>query len=142
MSDQPIPGISMALQASLKSEGKYLHQCLFRREAPAPLIINYLEVHAAMPELNEGAVAQQRTLDRIVEKKLDATAIEPWLRTKSRRHLLSSKLLLLAYLAECDGQHSEFQRQSRGRRRFVLDGGMAVFTALRGLLSKIRHGLV
>jgi hypothetical protein len=83
----------------------------------------------------------------IVQKHLDALGIEPWLRRGSAtRHLLSRKLLLIAYLAECDAEHLEFRLEIRGRLRSLVHlccGALwAGWHLLKGRLQKALHGLL
>lgn len=126
----------------MKGEAQHLHWCLFRRDAPRALIDSYLLAHIDIPELRACSPDQEQAIRVIVNKRLDAVAIEPWLRGGARRHLLSSKLLLIAYLAECDGRHSEFARRSRGGwTNIVLTGLTAWAALLRGGYLKMRHGL-
>lgn len=129
--------------AGLRQEAEYLHRCLFRREASPPLVDGYLRAHAAMPELRAGCVEQMLTVRIIVVKRLDAVSIEPWLRGGRSRHALSAKLLLVAYLAECDGHHREFSRRSGGGWFNIIHSGLlAGISLLRGRFQKARHGLV
>ena len=87
-----------------------------------------------------------RTMEAIVEKHLDALGIEPWLRVGSTRHLLSRKLLLIAYLAECDAQHPEFRRAANGRFlslvQLCLSTTSGVWHLLRGRRQKALYGLL
>jgi len=130
----------------LRKEAEYLYRRLFGRAASTELIENYLAAHAGMPALHAAHEAQFNTMRTIVAKGLDAVAIEPWLRGRNVRHILSRKLLLISYLAECDSRHSEYVRQSgglmEGRLRFVLAGLRAGFFLARGRYLKARYGLV
>lgn len=136
--------VQRALQLEeMRCEAQHLYWCLFRRDAPPPMIDAYLRAHIDIPELRVCRPDQEQTIRVIVTKRLDAASIEPWLRGGPRRHLLSSKLLLVAYLAESDGQHSEFARRSRGGwTNIVLTGIRAGAALLRGGYLKMRHGLV
>ena len=87
-----------------------------------------------------------RTMQIIINKKLDALGIEPWLRTRSSRHLLSRKLLLIAYLAECDATHPKFRKEVKGRFRSLVqlftNCVLAAFHLLKGLFEKTLYGLL
>lgn len=127
----------------LRDEVVYLHQSLFGRNADAALVTAYLQTHEALPELNQAPAQQKRTIEIIMARQLDVAAIEPWLRRKEKRHLLTAKLLLIAYIAECDGRHHEFDRRQRKGKiamlRSLLIGGLLL---LKGHYQKMRYGLV
>lgn len=139
----PGQGVDHSRQAELRQEARHLHRCLFRLEALPSTIAYYLQVHVMLPELRDAQPEQLRTVQKIVAARLDAVAIEPWLRRGKRRHALTSKLLLLAYLAECGGQHSSLMRRDAGGCLSllvdVLRGG---FGLLRGRFQKVRYGLL
>jgi hypothetical protein len=105
-----------------------------------------VRAHADIPDLGTIDERELRTVQIIVAHRLDAVGIEPLLRGKGRRHALSAKLLLLAYLAECDARHPEFMRcATNGPKALVSMGSaalMAVFRLLRGHVQKAWHGLV
>lgn len=132
--------------AALRREAHHLHRGLFRREAPLSLVENYLQAHAAMPELHAASTEQLRTVRIIVANRLDAAAIEPWLRGGRVRHILSRKLLLIAYLAECGAQHPEFRRRARGHWQGWFNMAYAALLSgiilLHGRYLQVRHGLV
>lgn len=139
----PGDGVELSKQAALTLEAEHLHRCLFFREALPPLVVSYLQVNAMMPELHDSPLEQLRTLNIIVSARLDAVSIEPWLRGGRRRHILTSKLLLVAYLAECDGQHASFLRSGAGGYlTLFLAGLQGMVGLLRGRYHKARHGLV
>ena len=106
-------------QINLTHEVELLHRQLFQREAPHGFIEAYLRFHAEMPDMAQASDSEHRTVQIIIERKLNALGIEPWLRSRPERHLLSRKLLLTAYLAECDSTHPEFRQEVIGRVRCV-----------------------
>ncbi len=143
MGMQPGNGAVLSKQSVLGLEAEHLHRCLFYCEAPQSLVTSYLQAHAVMPEMRAPILDQLRTINVIVEKRLDAVAIEPWMRQRKRRHILTSKLLLVAYLAECDGLHASFLRgATAGNFTLFLAGLRGGFGLLRGGVQKARHGLV
>ena len=135
--------VELSKQSELRQEAEHLHRCLFRREALPPFVASYFRVHAILPELRTFSPEQLRTVNIIVAARLDAVSIEPWLRRCRKRHALTSKLLLVAYLAECDGQHASFSRRDVGGYFTLflagLRGGIGL---LHGRFQKAWHGLV
>lgn len=130
-------------RADLKSEAEHLYFCLFRDSVPPGLVAHYLNVHEFLAELRDLPSEQLGTIRIIVSKELDASAVEPWLRCKGRRHALSSKLLLVVYLVECGGGYNEVLRKGRlGRGRMVFAMSCGLVGLLRGFYLKVRHGLV
>lgn len=132
--------------AALLDEVRHFHASLFGRPPSASLAEAYLRAHADIEALGALDAAQRRSLQRIVERRLDAVAIEPWLRSKTgRRHPLGAKLLLISYLAETDAAHPEYSRAS------VLPAGLCPLAVrvlssaarmLRGLFQKAWHGIL
>ncbi|WP_143530307.1 hypothetical protein [Rhizobium sp. RU36D] len=129
----------------LAKEVNHLHQSLFGRPPTASVIEHYIQAHMIMPELHDVHDAEVRTVRAVIEKKLDAIAVEPWLRDKNRHHLLSRKIFLLSYISECDAEHVEYNNHIENR--FIYFGVMlfecarASFTMAKGLYLKVRHGL-
>jgi hypothetical protein len=132
--------------SNLCREAHYLYQQCFQRRASSSLVERYKNAHAEIPELNRADAQETRTMYLIMEKKLNAPGIEPWLRNEKKHHILTSKLLLIMYLAECDAAHREFTRASSGR--FL--GWVSMFSAcwrgvMRlciGAMQKNRYGLL
>ena len=131
-------------------EAETLHRQFFRA-APAPAFINaYQQAHAELPALHDAADDatdnERHTVSLIIEHNLDALGIEPWLRSGTRRHLLARKLLLVAYLAECDGAHPAYRQTDRGLLRawsaLSWCGVRAAWHLLKGRWQKAKYGLV
>ena len=133
-------------QISLTREVELLHRQFFRRDAPQGLVKEYMRAHAEFPDIARASESELRTVRIIIEKKLDALGIEPWLRTGPERHLLARKLLLIAYLAECDTEHPEFRLEVKGRVRSLLQlcksGALAGIILLNGRYQKALYGLL
>jgi len=131
---------------NLSHEVQVLHQQFFRSPAPPALIDQYLRFHAESPTLVQATPQELRTVATIVHKRLDALGIEPWLRGGAQRHLLSRKLLLIAYLAECDAEHLGFRRAVSGRLPSCLQlcgaGVRGAWHLLTGRLQKAVYGLL
>lgn len=129
----------------LTLEVEVLHRQFFRHDAPPKLIEGYWRAHAELPDLACRNSNQLRTIAVIIEKRLDALGIEPWLRSGSERHLLSRKLLLIAYLAESDAAHPEFRKHAEGRMRSLAQlcrGALMAIRLVRGRVQKALYGLL
>lgn len=142
----PIVGEASFAATPLMQEAQFLHRGFFKRGASVQFVDAYCRAHRDLPDLQAFSAAELATVQTIVERKLNALAIEPWLRRPGKRHALSAKLLLVAYLAESDASHAEFSREIRPVRcilcRFVAAclaaGGQLVW----GRVMRARHGLV
>lgn len=147
-SDQPsrVPPHGMENRETLKREVEILHRQFFEFKAPYALVDEYVRAHTELPSFIKTDDCELRTVRIVVDRGLDALGIEPWLRSGLRRHLLSRKLLLIAYLAECDGDHPEFREVVQGRLcSFAILGGSsvrAVARLLRGRLQMALYGLL
>lgn len=130
-------------QEWLKTEAQHLYRCLFGGDTASALIENYQNAHGCLKELADLPAEQLNTVRTIVEKGLDATSIEPWLRRMDRRHALSAKLLLVAYLAECSGRSYKSCRYVRlGRFTMLFAMLRSIVDLLRGRYLKVRFELV
>lgn len=133
-------------QSKLTQEVKILHLQFFQRDASQDFIERYQRFHKDLPEMTQATGGELRTVSVIIERRLDALGIEPWLRGGPTRHLLSRKLLLIAYLAECDAAHLESGRVVKGRWRSLLQlCGRAVWGSgqlFKGRLQKALYGLL
>lgn len=129
-------------------ESRYFHKCLFNEEAEPRFVELYRAVHFEQADIFAASDHEIAGVARVVARRLDAVGIEPWLRRRSQRHLLSRKLMLATYLAEVDGQHlAKFELQEQHSqcqlwcRMFVkIVGG--VFRLIKGLTQAIRHDLL
>lgn len=94
---------------NLEHEVNYFHCCLFGYPAPARLVNLYVDFNEEHFDRVSANSSDTRTVEIIIAKRLDAVGIEKWLRRKGLRHLLSRKLMLIMYLAECDSAHPDFR---------------------------------
>ena len=104
----------MANYENLIHELEIFHYQFFSCVPPVVTVSAYIAAHRDKPELFYASESEIRTINIIVEKNINALGIEPWLRISSKRHLLSRKLLLISYLAECDAAHQDFRQESKG----------------------------
>jgi len=99
---------SVFYQQSLTEEANFLYRALFNKRPSESLTKRFLLSHNSMflkPDL-----AQQSTLNKIINLKLDAEAIELSFRRKyngEKKHLITQKLHTISYLAEFESQHFE-----------------------------------
>jgi hypothetical protein len=128
----------------LKKEFNFFFQHMFDEKTSQKLINFYIEVHSK-PGLISGSSSEEQTVKMIVTKCLDASGIEPWLRSPRRRHLLSQKLLLISYLRETSAGVHGIRKEVIGRKKaywvIFIAGFMGCLSLLRGLIQKIRYGL-
>jgi len=136
----------MRESVNLTHEVEVLHRQLFRFDAPQRLTEHYIRCHTEVPELMQCKDSERRTVKLIIDKDLNALGIEPWLRIGLSRHLLTRKLLLIAYIAECDAEHPEFREEARGHIRSLVkvfnSSTLALFHLLWGLIQKNIYGLL
>lgn len=130
----------------LDKECRYLYFCFFKKTPSPWLIREYIRAHKELSSLHDFPDREYATIRKILEKRLDATAIEPWLRRKGERHALTRKLMLISFLAECGGEQQAFCRQAQGRIRGWLAlalGALQGAGALAvGYAEKTFYGLV
>jgi len=130
----------------LTHEVQVLHSQCFGRAAPQELIKAYVKFHIESPKLVEATNEEIQTLVTVINKELDAFGIEPWLRGGPTRHLLSRKLLLISYLAECDAAHLESSQLLKGRWRILLqlfcNSVNGIGYLLKGRFQKALYGLL
>jgi hypothetical protein len=130
----------------LVREVEILHFQFFRKSPPKEFIMQYIKAHKELPDLVCASNNELRTVDIIIKKNLNALGIEPFLRCGKKRHLLSRKLLLISYLAECDAQHSDIRNETIGNTRCLLQlcvyGMLSAFHLVRGKFQKAFYGLL
>ena len=131
---------------NLCDEAKFLHRQIFFREAPEKFCEQYVIAHSVIRDLDPRNEQEIRTMKIITQKNLDALGIELWLRKKSIRHLLSCKILLIAYLAECDGCHPDIRSVAIGRFESFLFLTHSIFLGsirlVKGWIQKAWYGLL
>src|SRR5438874_1742564 len=93
----------MAQTPALDREAKHFFHLLFGDEAPQGIRDRYRDAHEHM--FSEGAEEEMHTVEVVVEKRLDADAIESFLRRRDTPHLLTMKMQLLIYLSELSSTH-------------------------------------
>ena len=127
----------------LSCEGYHLFRCLFDSDPPSGFIEYYIEVNEHLAKYNNFTDDELRTISLIVERKINATAVEPWLRRKKRRHILTAKLLIIVYWAESISLPNKvFRSGESGKIVVILETLNSIKALLLGGLLKVRYGLV
>lgn len=83
----------------LRREADWLHRCVFGNEVPPRVADRYVAAHAHL------GIVQGVDVARIVERRLDAEAIEFWLRRRRPDNALTQKLRTLLYLVEIEADY-------------------------------------
>lgn len=130
--------------AALHAEAKWLHRALFNCPPHESLLTHYAE--AMQHILLQADPAQSLTVQKIVQYRLDAEAVELALR-QPIPHLLTRKLHALALLAEAtEGYHIYFTNRRATRPAAFATLAAAVvrtmFKKLQGWYLVWRHELV
>ena len=137
--------VTNELQSDFLREAQHFHWNVFRKTASKQLCTRY----AACMDQNGVGTGLRTLLDinRIVERKLDAEAIEAYSRLLLGKNNLTSKLQVLLYLAEIEPTHFEyFSRCTKGRfiaiAELLLAAMRSGFKLSKGLYLVKRHKLV
>ncbi|MFO1078876.1 MAG: hypothetical protein U1E73_14230 [Planctomycetota bacterium] len=111
--------------AHLAAEAVYLHRCLFAFPIGERTVERYVRAHDYL-QLAPGV-----DVARIVERRLDAEAIEFWLRRRSPHNALTQKLRTLLYLVEIDARY--YGSFVRDRGSFASAAPWLVLSPVRSL---------
>jgi hypothetical protein len=123
---------------TLSREARFFHQRIFNRPPSDVLVRRYCEAHQAL--LTPVPADQQASVDRIVRQELDCEALEFWFRLRGRRHLLSTKMRMVIYLAEVETGYFDLFVNSESRAvRAWLSAGLAVG---RSMVSAVKGGAI
>ena len=128
------------MSAELEREARYLHELFFGCNA-APEVV---ERYVAASQL---CLGEQRIASLIVEKRLDAEAIELVLRARRLDTVLTRKIQILFYLVEVRSHYySYFVRCQEGRLRGYWTLAAAVihtaWKSAKGMYLIRRYGLI
>jgi len=131
---------------ALMAEASHIHGSLFGTDAPASLLADYARAHHECREFAGSTKAERRSVDIVLDKRLDVAAIGRLLTSGADRHLLTRKLLLVSYLAECDGKHPDFRREVRGwlpsMMQAMVVGAFGIVRMVRAKIQIAVHGIV
>jgi hypothetical protein len=128
---------------NLSDEARYLHSCFFSQALDPSVIARYEAAHRRIfPD-----EAASPLVTRIVEKKLDAEAIEYALRQRPEGRVLSRKIQILFYLVEVRSSYlSEFVNTEPRKAKAIIEIiGAAIGSAWKLIKGKYlvrRYGLL
>ena len=127
----------------LAAEARYLHAALFTQLADPALVERYRDAH----RLLFAGEPTSPLVSRIVERRLDAEAIEYALRRRKAGRELTRKLQILCYLAEARAAYQdEFINRNTRRAGAILALAAAALRSswklLKGEWLVRRHGLL
>jgi hypothetical protein len=127
----------------LAAEARCLHAALFSQAVDPAIVERYVDAHRL---LFAGEPASP-LVSRIVERRLDAEAIEYALRRRKAGRELTRKLQILCYLAEARAAYQPefFNRNERHRRAIlalIAAALRSVWKLAKGEALVRRHGLL
>lgn len=137
----PDPPPSRSDAAALVAEAAHLHRCLFRRPLDERIAARYVRAH------DHVQFARGVDVTRIVERRLDAEAIEYWLRRRQPANALTQKLRTLLYLLEIEAPYYRHFVRDRGTLLgslpwLLLAPPRSFYKLVKGALLVRRHGLI
>jgi hypothetical protein len=127
----------------LAAEARYLHAALFSQPPDPAIVERYLDAHRQL----FAHEPPSPLVSTIVERRLDAEAIEYALRRRRAGRELTRKLQILCYLAEVRAayEHEFVNRHARRARAILALAAAALRSAwklLKGEVLVRRHGLL
>src|SRR5262245_31440698 len=127
----------------LTAEARYLHAALFAQPADPSVVERYVDAH----RLLFAAEPPSRLVATILDRRLDAEAIEYALRRRRAGAELTRKLQILSYLAEVRGAYEREFLNRRARRPAAMLALAAAalrsaWKLVKGELLVRRHGLL
>jgi hypothetical protein len=133
----------MRAAPTLSGEARHLHGCFFSRPLDSSVIARYQAAHG---QIFPGEAASV-LLTRIVEKKLDAEAIEYALRWRRKGRELSQKIQILFYLVEVRSSYlPEFvnvqPRKSQALLQIIWAAITSMWKFIKGEYLVRRYGLL
>lgn len=131
------------IPACLEDEARYLHDCFFSVPLDPSVVARYAAAHH---ELFPGD-RPSPLVSRVVERKLDAEAVEFALRRRGAGRELTVKIQILCYLVEVRSDYlSEFvnmeSRRARGAAELAGMTLQAAWKLVKGEYLVRRHGLL
>lgn len=128
---------------ALYDEATHFYKLLFRDSPTQEILKLYCEAHFYIPELVNAPSNQIETVQKVMSLKLNAVVIEPFLRKRVNRHILTSKLMLLIYFEESANCRKGFESRNRNNSVDLLfELTAATINMAKGIFFKIRYGLV
>ncbi|WP_417371759.1 hypothetical protein [Gelidibacter japonicus] len=130
----------------LMQEARVLFSSFFAGAPSKKILELYVNAHLEIEGLGKPSIQESITIYKILKYDLKPLEIEPWLRRKGRRHLLTQKLMLMMYICECGGYAPQIRSANVGFFYSVLYllllGIKVVCSLLRGKWQVMRYKLV
>jgi hypothetical protein len=127
---------------NLQQEVIFFHSQIFGYPPSEELIVHYCNAHFEISDFLHIKSGERKYIDLIINKKLDALGIEFWTRRFSLFSILTSKLLLISYIAESDGKHSEYYRKNTSYKIKLQFICYALLRIFRGFFQMVRYKIV
>ncbi len=132
-------------RCELHREARYLYRCFFNDSADVVLLDRYARAHERYG-IKENKM-ERRIMYKLQSLHLDAEAVEYVLRLKDRGNILTRKVAILHFLAECEPTRSGdfFNSQDVGPRVCLYLFGLLGHTVrcfVKGRILVRRYGLV
>jgi len=131
-------------KVELKLEADYLHVSMFGCRPGAVFVRRYIAANQDCEELHADPSEIESTR-RLISIGANVAAIEAALRSRKHRHLLSRKMILVSYIAECDGEHGDTFEATIPPLHFWLIlpywGARALIRLVLGKLLMVRYGI-
>ena len=127
----------------LEKEAMYFHFQIFGFFPNKDFILNYCNAHSEISYFLQFKSSDIEHINFIVKKNLDAPGIEFWTRKFSLLPALTSKLLLISYIAETDGKHRKYYKKnvfSKVKWRLIIF--YSSFRIFRGFFQLLRYQFV
>jgi len=104
--------------SALDRQVEHFFYVLFGEEVPKSIKARYRGAHQHM--FKRSCPNETHTVEVVVQERLDAGAVESFLRRKGTPHLLTMKMQLIIYLSELSPTHCDlFVNQTDSRSRAV-----------------------
>ena len=131
-------------EAELMDEAVWFHHAMFASAPSSEFIRNYIDANLECGDLHS-EIGEVVIIRRLAKKKANVVVVEAALRRRKPRHLLTRKMTLVAYIAECDAAHLNVYNHSVSTFMFwglfPFWGFRALFRLLCGKLLVVRYGI-
>src|SRR5437879_1782218 len=130
---------------TLEWEADHFFRTLCHLEAPQSIKARYRDAHGHM--FRRSCQDETHTVEVVVQERLDAEAVESFLRRKGTPHLLTMKMQLVIYLSElspgfCDLFVNQTDSRSRAVAAIVGASLKWPYSIVKGAYLTWRHSLV
>ena len=106
-------------RSALENEARYFHASFFRHPLPGPVVDRYVAANQlCFPTLDS---AGSRIVSTVLDRRLDAEAVELALRLRKGSRVLTRKIQILFYLVEVRSEYyADFINQVPGLWRAIV----------------------